>query len=234
MEMIQEFAKYLEHVSQGIGRSERKASLRDYCQGLMLPLKRKSMEPLAAALDATHVRARHQALQQFVADSPWSDEAVLGKVQSWVLPRMVCGHKGWVFLIADDTGMPKAGTHSVGVARQYCGQLPGRRQQDYGRTSTPAPAGSRYRRTPHAARGHRRNRAARRVGRTNQPRVWRLSARLPRPGRLARRAARGAGGDGEHRHLLEERARAFGERGHCRVDRQRALPFCMYPGARPT
>ena len=123
MEMIQEFAKYLEHVSQGIGRSERKASLRDYCQGLMLPLKRKSMEPLAAALDATHVRARHQALQQFVADSPWSDDAVLGKVQSWVLPRMVCGHKGWVFLIADDTGMPKAGTHSVGVARQYCGQL---------------------------------------------------------------------------------------------------------------
>ena len=123
MEMIQEFAKYLEHVSQGVGRSERKASLRDYCQGLMLPLKRKSMEPLAAALDATHVRARHQALQQFVADSPWSDEAVLGNVQSWVLPKMVSEHKGRVFLIADDTGMPKAGTHSVGVARQYCGQL---------------------------------------------------------------------------------------------------------------
>ena len=123
MEMIQEFATYLEHVGQEIGRCERKASLRGYCQGLMLPLKRKSMEPLAAALDATHVRARHQALQQFVADSPWSDEAVLGKVQSWVLPRMLSGHKGWVFLIADDTGMPKAGTHSVGVARQYCGQL---------------------------------------------------------------------------------------------------------------
>lgn len=123
MEMIEEFTTYLEHVSAGVGRSERKASLRDYCQGLMLPLKRKSMEPLAAALDATHVSARHQALQQFVADSPWSDEAVLGQVQSWVLPRMVAGHKGWVFLIADDTGMPKAGTHSVGVARQYCGQL---------------------------------------------------------------------------------------------------------------
>jgi SRSO17 transposase len=58
-----------------------------------------------------------------VADSPWSDETVLGNVQSWVLPRMLGEHKGWVFLIADDTGMPKAGTHSVGVARQYCGQL---------------------------------------------------------------------------------------------------------------
>jgi len=59
MEMIEEFTAYLEHVSAGVGRCERKASLRDYCQGLMLPLKRKSMEPLAAALDATHVSARH-------------------------------------------------------------------------------------------------------------------------------------------------------------------------------
>ncbi len=37
MDVIQEFATYLEHVSQGIGRSERKASLRDYCQGLSCP-----------------------------------------------------------------------------------------------------------------------------------------------------------------------------------------------------
>ena len=123
MELIEEFAKYLDHVSAGLGRSERKVGLTDYCRGLMLPLKRKSFEPLAAAIDPTHVRARHQSLLQFVADSPWSDEAVLGKVQSWVLPRMLSEHKGWVFLIADDTGMPKAGTHSVGVARQYCGQL---------------------------------------------------------------------------------------------------------------
>jgi SRSO17 transposase len=89
----------------------------------MLPLKRKSMEPLAAAIDPEHVQALHESLQQFVADSPWSDENVLGRVQSWVLPKMRTERKGWVFLIADDTGMPKAGTHSVGVARQYCGQL---------------------------------------------------------------------------------------------------------------
>ena len=123
MELIEEFAKYLDHVSAGLGRSERKVGLADYCRGLMLPLKRKSFEPLAAAIDPTHVRARHQSLQHFVADSPWLDEVVLSKVQSWVLPRMMSEHKGWVFLIADDTGMPKAGTHSVGVARQYCGQL---------------------------------------------------------------------------------------------------------------
>lgn len=89
----------------------------------MLPLKRKSMEPLAAAIDPEHVQALHESLQQFVADSPWSDEGVLSRVQSWVLPKMRSLRKGWTFLIADDTGMPKAGTHSVGVARQYCGQL---------------------------------------------------------------------------------------------------------------
>ncbi len=123
MELTEEFGRYLDHVGEAVGRSERKAGLKDYCRGLMLPLKRKSIEPLAAAVDPTRVPARHQALQHFVADSPWSDEAVLGKVQGWVLPKMLSEHKGWVFLIADDTGMPKAGTHSVGVARQYCGQL---------------------------------------------------------------------------------------------------------------
>jgi len=89
----------------------------------MLPLKRKSIEPLAAAIDPVHVPARHQSLQHFVADSPWCDESVLGRVRSWVLPKMRTEREGRVFLIADDTGMPKAGTHSVGVARQYCGQL---------------------------------------------------------------------------------------------------------------
>ena len=123
MELIEEFAKYLDHVTDGLGRLERKVGLKDYCRGLMLPLKRKSLEPLAADVDPCHVSARHQSLQHFVADSPWSDEGVLSRVQSWVLPKMLSEHKGWVFLIADDTGMPKAGTHSVGVARQYCGQL---------------------------------------------------------------------------------------------------------------
>ncbi len=123
MELSEEFGRYLDHVSAGLGRSERKVGLKNYCQGLMLPLKRKSMEPLAAALDPCHVPTLHQSLQQFVTASPWSDAGVLRRVQSWVLPQMRTERKRWVFLIADDTGMPKAGIHSVGVARQYCGQL---------------------------------------------------------------------------------------------------------------
>ena len=123
MELSEEFGRYLGHISAGLGRPERKTGLHEYCQALMLPLKRKSIEPLAAAMDPYHVPSLHQSLHHFVADSPWSDEAVLGAVRSWVLPRMAAQRPALMFLIADDSGMPKQGTHSVGVARQYCGQL---------------------------------------------------------------------------------------------------------------
>ena len=131
MELSAQFTRYVEHVGECLGRAERKLGLKDYCTALMLPLKRKSIEPLAAAIDPYHVRAMHQSLHHFVADSPWPDEAVLGAVQGWVLPKvlpkmlpmMAPQPEAWTFLIADDSGMPKQGTHSVGVARQYCGQL---------------------------------------------------------------------------------------------------------------
>ena len=123
MELTAEFTRFLEHVGDCLGRVERRLGLKDYCRALMLPLKRKSIEPLAAAIDPCHVPALHQSLHHFVAESPWSDEAVLGAVQGWVLPKMMQKPEALTFLIADDTGMPKQGIHSVGVARQYCGQL---------------------------------------------------------------------------------------------------------------
>ncbi len=123
MERSEEFLRYIEHIGSAVWRAERRESLKSYCQGLMLPLKRKSVEPLAASIDPLHVSSLHQSLNHFVAQSPWSDEAVLGRVNEWVLPRMKLTEPGPVFWIADDTGMPKQGMHSVGVARQYCGQL---------------------------------------------------------------------------------------------------------------
>jgi SRSO17 transposase len=123
MEMTGEFERYLQHIGSPLERSDRKQSLREYCSALMLPLKRKSVEPLAAAIDPLHVQSTHQSLHHFVASSPWSDEDMLAAVQSWVLPKMLPTANDRRFLIADDSGMPKQGTHSVGVARQYCGQL---------------------------------------------------------------------------------------------------------------
>ena len=87
----------------------------------MLPIARKSVEPLAAHADPRHVPAKHQALHHFVANAPWSDRVLLDRVRSYVEPHLGL-HRG-TFWIVDDTGHAKCGTHSVGVARQYCGQL---------------------------------------------------------------------------------------------------------------
>lgn len=104
-----------------LGHADRHDGLSGYCTGLMLPLSRKSVEPMAARLDPLHVSARHQALHHFVAQSEWPDRAVLGAVRDWVQP--VLGLEHGCYCIVDDTGFPKKGQHSVGVARQYCGQL---------------------------------------------------------------------------------------------------------------
>ena len=66
--------------------------------------------------------AQHQSLLHFVGEGQWSDEKVLAKVREMVLPEME-RHGSIEAWIIDDTGFPKQGLHSVGVARQYCGQL---------------------------------------------------------------------------------------------------------------
>ena len=69
---------------------------------------------------AGRVRAAHQSLHHVVAKSDWSDDAVLAAVRARVLP--IIAHRGPIrALIIDDTGIPKKGTHAVGVARQDCG-----------------------------------------------------------------------------------------------------------------
>ena len=115
------FEQYMEHLAKGLGHSDRHAGLKGYCTGLMLPLSRKSVEPMAARVDPMHASARHQALHHFVAKAEWSDEELLRRVCQWVVPRMEFSRGGW--WIIDDTGFPKKGKHSVGVARQYCGML---------------------------------------------------------------------------------------------------------------
>jgi SRSO17 transposase len=85
-----------------------------YLRGLMLDGKRKSIEPMAARLPD----GDEQCLQQFVNQSPWDPVPVrraLARRMSWEL----CA-EAWVI---DDTGFPKFGKMSVGVARQYSGAL---------------------------------------------------------------------------------------------------------------
>jgi SRSO17 transposase len=115
------FDRYMNHLAEGLGHLDRHAGLKGYCTGLMLPLARKSVEPMAARVDPLHASARHQSLHHFVAKAEWSDTELLRRVCQWVVPQMDFRQGGW--WIIDDTGFPKKGTHSVGVARQYCGML---------------------------------------------------------------------------------------------------------------
>jgi SRSO17 transposase len=105
-----------------IGHKDRIGPLRDYCTGLMLPCERKSVEPMAAVTAPSRTAAQHQSLLHFVGEGGWSDERVLAKVHEVVLPAIERAGPVEAWII-DDTGFPKQGRHSVGVARQYCGQL---------------------------------------------------------------------------------------------------------------
>ena len=112
----------MEGLANAAGHADRNVPLKNYCTGLLLPGERKSVEPMAARLAPDNVRRMHQSLHHLVADAPWSDDAILGQVRGYVLPAMKAkgSVQGW---IVDDTGFPKKGSHSVGVARQYCGQI---------------------------------------------------------------------------------------------------------------
>lgn len=116
------FAAYVEGLVEVIGHADRAVPLRDYCLGLLLPGERKSVEPLAAVTAPSRVAAQHQSLLHLVSNGPWSDEEVLAKVRELVLPAVERSGRIEAWII-DDTGFPKKGRHSVGVARQYCGQL---------------------------------------------------------------------------------------------------------------
>ena len=116
------FAAYIEGLANAAGHEDRQVPLKNYCKGLLLPGERKSIEPMAARLDAENTQAMRQSLHHLVAKAPWSDDLVLEQVRHSVLPAMQ-KHGPVVAWIVDDTGFPKKGKHSVGVTRQYCGQV---------------------------------------------------------------------------------------------------------------
>src|SRR5919199_5831452 len=116
------FDGYVGRLGDVLGHADRRAPLRAYATGLLLPGERKSVEPMAARVDPFRVGAAHQSLHHFVAKAAWDDVALLAAVRDYALPAMLERGpiRAW---IVDDTGLPKTGKLSVGVARQYCGQL---------------------------------------------------------------------------------------------------------------
>jgi SRSO17 transposase len=116
------FAAYLDRLAHAAGHLDRAVPLKSYCTGLLLPGERKSVEPMAARLCPDNVRQTHQSLHHVVAHAPWSDEELLEAVRQYSLPAMQ-KQGPIVAWVVDDTGLVKKGKHSVGVTRQYCGQV---------------------------------------------------------------------------------------------------------------
>ena len=116
------FAAYLDAIAAVLENVRRAASARAYCTGLLLPGERKSVEPMAARMEPGRAQAKHQSMHHVVAKAEWDDAALLRAVRDQVLPAIE-EHGPVRYWMVDDTAFPKQGGHSVGVARQYCGQL---------------------------------------------------------------------------------------------------------------
>lgn len=117
------FERYCDVMAKALSHADREAPARWYLKGLVLPGGRKSVEPMAARVQPENVPSAHQSMHHLVADSDWSDGALLAAVAGKVLPVLTRQGAAPCVWSVDDTGFPKKGTHSVGVGRQYCGQL---------------------------------------------------------------------------------------------------------------
>jgi len=114
-------AAFLDAVVGTLDHPRRRRWCEAYVRGVLLDGQRKSVEPMAKRLQAIDQSDAdyEQSLQQFVNQSPWDEQVVLDGLQSWIARQF--GTDGC--LIIDDTGFPKQGERSVGVARQYTGTL---------------------------------------------------------------------------------------------------------------
>jgi SRSO17 transposase len=81
------FAAYVEQLGTALGHADRQEPLHDYCLGLLMPIERKSVEPMAAVTAPAQVAAKHQSLLHFVGNAPWSDRSRRGSSMTPGFPK---------------------------------------------------------------------------------------------------------------------------------------------------
>ena len=112
-EAFQDFHAYFAAL---FGRRETRDHSRHYLQALLVQSgERRNAENLSETVPASA-----RAMQRFLTEPPWDDDAVIGRLQEYLAPRL--GHPEAVWVL-DGSDFPKQGRKSVGVARQYCGRL---------------------------------------------------------------------------------------------------------------
>ena len=115
-DFINELRGFHEQFSECFQRSESREHFFNYMAGQFSALERKSIEPIALALENGNVRA----LQRFVSDAPWDDDNIMSTYRSLVSDDLGSAEGALIF---DESGFVKKGRNSVGVARQYCGTI---------------------------------------------------------------------------------------------------------------
>ena len=111
------FRQFHGQFAPAFGRKQWRERSRDYLQALLVqPAERGNAENLAEAVPGVSPRV----FQRFLTEAGWDDAAVIRRLQQDLAPRL--SHLDAVWAV-DDSGFPKQGKQSVGVARQYCGPL---------------------------------------------------------------------------------------------------------------
>src|SRR4051794_6690873 len=125
------FGEYVERLGDVLGHADRRAPLRAYTTGLLLPGERKSVEPMAARVDPARVGAAHQSLHRFAAKAAWDDAILLAAVRAYALPAMLERGPGPGLArgrhrpAEEGQALGRGGAPVLRPARQ-AGQLPGR------------------------------------------------------------------------------------------------------------
>ncbi len=111
------FATFHEQFAPLFGRKEAQAHGEQYVRGLLAQqTDRRNAKNVAEVLDGVSARA----VQRFLTDAPWESEPVIARLQAFLGLRLSTPEGVWII---DESGFPKQGRHSVGVAHQYCGRL---------------------------------------------------------------------------------------------------------------
>ena len=110
------FGDFHAHFGPLFGRREARDHSRHYLQALLVQSgERRNAENLSETVPASA-----RVMQRFLTESPWDDDAVIGRLQEYLSPRL--GHPEAVWAL-DGSDFPKQGRKSAGVAWQYCGRL---------------------------------------------------------------------------------------------------------------
>jgi SRSO17 transposase len=117
--MAEELCVYHALFHDLFGRREQREWSEFYLRGQLCELERKTIEPMVLALKGADWAAV-RAVQQFLGEGAWKDDPILWRLQGLIGEDL--GEQDGMVLL-DGSGFPKQDTHSVGVARQYCGHL---------------------------------------------------------------------------------------------------------------